>query len=93
MRHKQEIIDSALEKYNNEETRLYVNSTITEQKAYQMVRGRVMVVRPRLLEIIKFSEMMGWKRLGVAFCVGLANEARRVVDILEHAGFQVYSVF
>ena len=92
MRHKQEIINSAMEKYNTEETRLYVNSTITEQKAYQMVRGRVMAVRPRLLEIIKFSEMMGWKRLGVAFCVGLANEARRVVDILEHAGFQVYSV-
>jgi len=92
MKHKQDVIDSAMTKYDEEETRLYVNSTINEQRAYQKIRGRVMAVRPRLLEIIKFSEMMGWKKLGVAFCVGLANEARRTMEILEGAGFDVYSV-
>ena len=92
MKHKQSVIESAMEKYTPEETKLYVNSTINEQRAYQNIRGRVIAVRPRLLEIIKFSEMMGWKRLGVAFCVGLANEAKRTVEILEGAGFDVYSV-
>ncbi len=29
-----------------------------------MVRGRVVSVRPRVLEIIKLSEMMGWGRIG-----------------------------
>jgi len=36
--------------------------------------------------------MMGWKRLGVAYCGGLTNEARHVVNILEHAGLDVYFV-
>ncbi len=92
MKHKQEVIDAAMEKYDEAEKKLYYNSTVTEQRAYQKVRGRVMAVRPRLLEIIKFSEMMGWKKLGVAFCTGLGNEARKVVEILEGAGSEVYSV-
>lgn len=92
MKHKAGVIEAAMEKYDKGETRLYYNSTVTEQRAYQNVRGRVMAVRPRLLEIIKLSEMMGWNRLGVAFCTGLGNEARRVVEILEGAGFEVYSV-
>jgi uncharacterized metal-binding protein len=92
MRNKPEVIEAAMEKYESGDRDLYVNSTITEQRAYQMVRGRVMAVRPRMLEVIKFSERMGWNRLGVAFCVGLADEARRVVEILEGAGFDVCSV-
>ena len=92
MKHKQEVIEAAMEKYDEAESRLYHSSTVTEQRAYQKIRGRVMAVRPRLLEIIKFSQMMEWKRLGVTFCVGLGNEAGRVVEILEGAGFEVYSV-
>ena len=75
-----------------EEIRLFKNATVNEQRAYMKVRGRVIAVRPRALEIIKFSEMMGWKKLGVTFCVGLENEAKRIVEIFESAGFEVYSV-
>jgi len=93
MKNKQEIIRKAVEKYREEDNRLlYLNSTITEKQAYQMIRGRIISIRPRMLEIIKFSEMMGWKKLGVAFCTGLSDEARRVVEILEKAGFEVCSV-
>jgi uncharacterized metal-binding protein len=93
MKHKQDVIDAAMKNYEKpDEIKLLVNSTITEQRAYMNIRGRVIAVRPRLLEIIKLSELMGWKRLGVAFCVGLENEARRVVEILEGAGLTVYSV-
>ena len=92
MKHKADVIEAAMGKYDEGETQLYRNSTVTEQRAYQKVRGRVMAVRPRLLEIMKLSEMMGWRRLGVAFCTGLGNEARRVVEILEGAGFEVYSI-
>ncbi|NQT08742.1 hypothetical protein HQ586_06670, partial [Candidatus Bathyarchaeota archaeon] len=60
MKHKAGVIEAAMEKYDESERRLYYNSTVTEQRAYQNVRGRVMAVRPRLLEIIKLSEMMGW---------------------------------
>jgi len=92
MKHKQEVIEAAMEKYDEAERRLYYNSTVTEKRAYQNIRGRVIAVRPRLLEIIKFSEMMGWNRLGVAFCVGLGDEAKKVVEILEGAGLEAYSV-
>ncbi len=93
MKHMQNVIDEARTKYNDpEELRLFKNSTVNEQRAYMMVRGRVIAVRPRVLEIIKFCEMMEWKKLGVAFCVGLGNEAKRVVDIFESAGLDVYSV-
>ncbi len=93
MKHKQDVIDKAWEKYGDpEELRFYQNSTITEQRAYMNIRGRVIAVRPRILEIIKFAEMMNWKKLGVAFCVGLGNEAKRVVEIFESAGLDVYSV-
>lgn len=93
MKHKQDVIDRAMLNYEKpDENKLLVNSTITEQRAYMNIRGRVIAVRPRLLEIIKLSELMGWKRLGLAFCTGLGNEARRVVEILESAGLTVYSV-
>jgi uncharacterized metal-binding protein len=93
MKHKQEVIDKAMEKYEDPESlRLYQNSTVNEQRAYMNIRGRVIAVRPRILEIIKFSEMMKWKKIGVAFCTGLGTEANRVVEIFESAGLDVYSI-
>jgi len=35
---------------------------------------------------------LGFKRLGVAFCGGLRNEARILSDILKEQGFEVASV-
>lgn len=93
MKHKGDVIERGMAQYQGEEAKeIYVNSTITEQRAYQVVRGRRMGVRPRILEIIKLSEMMDWKRIGVAFCSGLSNEAKRIVEIFEGASLDVYSV-
>jgi len=87
------VIEKAVSKYGDGGAReLYVNSTINEQRAYELVRGRRISVRPRVLEIIKLSEMMVWNRIGIAFCGGLRNEARRTVEIFEGAGLEVYSV-
>ena len=46
----------------------------------------------RLEEIILFAKRMGYQKLGVAFCMGLMNEAEVLIPILENAGFQVVSV-
>ena len=93
MKHQQDVIDEAMAKYDTPEAlKLFKNSNITEQRAYMNIRGRVIAVRPRVLEIIKFCEMMNWNKLGVAFCTGLGNEAKRVVEIFESAGLDVYSV-
>ena len=93
MKNKTEIIEKAIRKYDEKNVKeLYINSSITSQRSYQIVRGRQISVRPRLLELIKFSQMMNWKKIGVAYCSGLTNEAKRTVEILENAGFNVYSV-
>jgi uncharacterized metal-binding protein len=49
-------------------------------------------VKPRLEELIEFSRRMGYRRLGMAFCAGLANEAAVLSGILEAQGFEVVSV-
>lgn len=46
----------------------------------------------RLEEIIRFAKKLNYKKLGLAFCVGLAEEAAALVAILKGAGFEVISV-
>ncbi|MBW1808710.1 MAG: DUF1847 domain-containing protein [Deltaproteobacteria bacterium] len=46
---------------------------------------------PRALEIIRFAQKAGFTHLGVAFCIGLAEEARTYVDLLTKT-FEVSSV-
>jgi uncharacterized metal-binding protein len=48
--------------------------------------------KPRILEICEFARKMSYKKLGLAFCVGLAKEARVVEEILSGHGFDVVSV-
>ena len=48
--------------------------------------------KPRIQEICEFADKIGAKKLGLAFCVGLALEARMVDNILTRQGFQVVSV-
>jgi uncharacterized metal-binding protein len=45
----------------------------------------------RLEELIEFARRMGYRRLGVAFCIGLSEEAERLVEILKDH-FEVSSV-
>ncbi len=46
----------------------------------------------RLIEIIKFLHRGGYKKIGVAFCIGLFKETQEIVNILEYNGFEVVSI-
>lgn len=48
-------------------------------------------VKPRLLEVVEFARRMGYERLGLAFCVGLAREANTVARFFSAHGFTMYS--
>jgi uncharacterized metal-binding protein len=48
--------------------------------------------KPRIVEICEFARKMGYGRLGLAFCIGLAREAQVVGEIFQAHGFQVVSV-
>ena len=46
----------------------------------------------RLEELIRFCKTTNYKKLGLAFCIGLAEEAKVLCDMLEAKGFKVESV-
>jgi len=49
-------------------------------------------LKPRILEIAEFAKKMGYQRLGLIFCVGLASEAKAVDKFYGGQGFEVVSV-
>jgi uncharacterized metal-binding protein len=57
-----------------------------EQKPYIM-----QPTKTRIQEICEFSRRMGYRRLGVAFCLGLADEANAVAEVFGEQGFEVIS--
>ena len=70
-------------------------SSIVEGEAYMKTPWATQTVSPvttRLEEIINFAKKMGYRKLGVAFCGGLMNEAKILIPILENRGFDVVSV-
>ncbi|GAG14315.1 unnamed protein product, partial [marine sediment metagenome] len=88
-----EIIESSIKRYENTNVKsIYVPSTITEGEAYQIVRGVNMAVRPRIKELIEFSKLLGIKKIGIVFCLGLKDEASRLTGFLEKQNFEVASV-
>jgi uncharacterized metal-binding protein len=93
MKSCKKLIHSVISKYNSKKVKeLYVPATITEKEAYEYVRGIRMGVRPRIKELIEFCKLIRKKRIGIAFCSGLKDEARRITDILEKTGFIVSSI-
>lgn len=47
--------------------------------------------KPRILEIIEFARRLGHDQVGLAFCVGLADEAAKVAEIFRAHGLTVHS--
>lgn len=45
---------------------------------------------PRVREIAEFAKKMGYKKIGIATCVGLIKEARAAAKIFRSHGLQVY---
>ena len=70
-------------------------ASIVEGEAYMKTPwapDTLSTVTTRLEEIINFAKKMGYRKLGVAFCIGLRNEAGILIPILENKGFEVISV-
>jgi uncharacterized metal-binding protein len=66
-----------------------------EAECYANRHERPYVMQPtktRIVEICEFAKKMGYKRLGLAFCIGLAREAAVVEGIFKGNGFEVVSV-
>lgn len=71
---------------------LYEDERISRlQKAAAAVEGRHYRKETRLGEIMLFAEELGFRKLGLAFCVGLSAEAKIIEEILSRK-FEVFSV-
>lgn len=75
-----------------------IQKKYNENENYNIAKASAEVVmdnygaKPRVKEIIDFCNKMGYKKLGLAFCVGLSKEANIFSQILVKNGFQVESV-
>jgi uncharacterized metal-binding protein len=56
-------------------------------QGYEKVRP----IKARIEETIEFARRMGYRRLGLVFCIGLRGEAKVVEKLLSAAGFEVVS--
>ncbi|UCC38341.1 MAG: DUF1847 domain-containing protein [Candidatus Aminicenantes bacterium] len=91
------LIQEVTKKYSKEDIQhFYINSALTEKEAYDEKAAReeekVVPVRPRIREIAEFANKMKFKKLGMAFCSGLPDEASRASSILEKHGLEVCSI-
>ena len=75
----------ALKEYQEEENKnIAISSAMVEAEGYG--------VYPRAQEIVEFAKKMGYKKIGIATCVGLLKEARAFTKLLRHHGFEVTGV-
>jgi uncharacterized metal-binding protein len=97
MIHYRDLVKEVKKKYSSSDIHhFYLMSARTEKDSYdtQAAReqNRTVPVRPRIREIAAFAEAIDAHKIGIAFCVGLADEAARACSILEGHGLDISSV-
>ena len=83
MKTKGDVIDKALKKYD-EFYEIASNSASVEADGY--------LKWSRVEETVEFAKRCGFKRIGIAFCIGLRKEVRTLIDVFERNGVEVFSV-
>ncbi len=90
---KQDIIQQALTEYDDPQVREFARqASIQEAECYMNLPEGLTTRYPRVEEIIQFAKKMGFRKLGIASCLGLKDEAEILTEILENRGFEVVSV-
>jgi uncharacterized metal-binding protein len=93
---KRDIIEKSLAEYDRPLLHEFARqASIQEGECYANRNVKPYVMQPvktRVVEIIEFAKKMGYKRLGLAFCAGVTQEAGVVTEVLEKQGFEVVGV-
>jgi uncharacterized metal-binding protein len=88
-----EVIKQALTEYDKPEVREFARqASIQEFECYMNLPEGLTTRNPRVEEVVQFAKKMSYKKLGIAFCGGLAAEAKTLTTILGNRGFDVVSV-
>lgn len=76
--------EDVIDAYTDEEKRIMEAAAYVEATFYSNIT--------RLQETAEFAKAMGFKRLGMAFCIGLHDEAHYIGRFFENQGFEFYSI-
>ena len=78
------LIDEAKEKLKDSQNQKMAQDVARTWKDY----GKL----TRIEETILYAKLRGYKKLGLAFCIGLSGEAELLTNLLLNEGFEVVSV-
>lgn len=90
-----ELQAEALKEYQDPATREFARqASIQEAECYINRHQRPYVMQPsktRIVEICEFAHKMGYRRIGLAFCLGLSQEAGMAAKVFRDFGLEVVS--
>lgn len=92
---KSELIDRSESEFQQTEIKEFARQASIQEaecyanrdKGYEFLKA----TKSRLEEIIEFASKMNYRRVGLAFCIGLKKEARLVEKLYSSKGFEVVS--
>jgi uncharacterized metal-binding protein len=88
-----EVYPAALKEYEKPAVKEFARqASVQEFQCYERLPDGLRTKLPRIEETVQFARKCGYKRLGLAHCIGLAREAGLLTEILEKNGFEVVSV-
>lgn len=94
--HRKESIAKAEEEYKKPDILKFAHEASVQEAECYINRGVKPYIlhpsKPRVQETCEFAMKMGYKKIGVVFCIGLRDEALSLTQILEAQGFEVISV-
>ncbi len=95
MKNLPELMAEAFKEYQKPDVKEFARqASIQEAAGYanrELGYEKLRPIKSRMEEICEFAGRMGYRRLGLAFCVELAREAKTVEGILASKGFDVVS--
>jgi uncharacterized metal-binding protein len=93
---RKKTLDRSNQEYESPDIKEFARqASIQEGECYANRHQRPYVMQPtktRMEEIAEFSRKMKYRKLGLAFCIGLSREASVVEEILRTKGFEVVSI-
>ena len=94
--HHTEVVNGAFAELQGEgeDARLAKVASIVEGLCYEKVEGSDAVCARwnRIEDTVALAKLMGWRKIGIATCIGLLEETRQLDLILKAQGFESFSV-
>ncbi|MDU4658631.1 MAG: DUF1847 domain-containing protein [Clostridium butyricum] len=75
-----------------------IKALYNDEENYKIAKASALVVsecygeKTRLEETMAFAKKCGYKKIGLAFCIGLVDESKVLSKVLSYNGFEVNSV-